>query len=230
MSARNLLERISLSVFDLDRTLTRRPTYSAFLLFVAWQRSPWRIALAPIVAGGMLAYVAKLINRSQLKQLQQRVLIGSSIPTQEIEALAARFSAFVVREWVGEDAMRRIACERSEGRRVVLASAANSVYLDLIARQLGIDEVVATQSTWKNGCLIPQIAGENCYGMAKRDMLIHHFRSQGLERERLHVRFFSDHASDLPTFEWADEPIAVNPSAPLRSIAARQGWEVLRWL
>jgi len=218
-----------LSIFDLDRTLTRKPTYSAFLLFVAWKRSPWRVILLPIVAGAMLAYVAKLIDRSQLKQLQQRILIGQSIPGDEAQALSARFSAFVVREWIGDDALGRITCERDEGRRIVLASAANSVYLDLIANKLGISEVVATQSTWENDCLVPRI-GENCYGMAKRDMLIQYLESQGLKRENLHIRFFSDHASDLPTFEWADEPIAVNPSASLRLIAERQGWEVLRWL
>ena len=34
-----------------------------------------------------------------------------------------------------------------------------------------------------------------------------------------HVRFYSDHASDAPVFEWADEPVAVNPHDRLRRLA-----------
>jgi phosphoserine phosphatase len=40
------------------------------------------------------------------------------------------------------------------------------------------------------------------------------------------VRFYSDHASDAPVFEWADEPVAVNPHAKLAKLAATRGWTV----
>jgi phosphoserine phosphatase len=35
--------------------------------------------------------------------------------------------------------------------------------------------------------------------------------------------------SDLPTFDWADEPIAVHPSPKLRAVAAERGWPILDW-
>ncbi|CAN5309960.1 hypothetical protein BH11PSE5_BH11PSE5_22790 [soil metagenome] len=44
-----------LSIFDLDRTLTRKPTYTSFLLFAARRRSPLRLLLAPAVLACMLA-------------------------------------------------------------------------------------------------------------------------------------------------------------------------------
>lgn len=220
---------LKISVFDLDRTLTRRPTYSAFLVFVAWHRSPLRLALLPLVVALMAAYAMRLITRTRFKQLEHRVLLGRSLPGSEIRKLADRFAAFVASAWVSPQARQRIAQERSEGRVVVVASAANSIYLDPIARLLEIGHVVATQSTWRGDALLPDIDGQNCYGVAKRDMLEAYAAQQGWARDAIHVRFFSDHLSDAPTFAWADEPIAVNPSRALRPFAAEHGWPILDW-
>ena len=59
-----------------------------------------------------------------------------------------------------------------------------------------------------------KIDGENCYGPAKLRMIEEWLQKSGLERG--HVRFYSDHASDAPVFEWADEAVAVNPHAGSR--------------
>jgi len=46
---------------------------------------------------------------------------------------------------------------------------------------------------------------------------------------RAHVRFYSDHASDVPVFDWADEPVAVNPHDRLLVLARRRGWRIDDW-
>jgi phosphoserine phosphatase len=45
----------------------------------------------------------------------------------------------------------------------------------------------------------------------------------------MHVRFYSDHVSDAPTFAWADEPVAVNAHGPLRALARARGWRIEDW-
>ena len=72
-----------------------------------------------------------------------------------------------------------------------------------------------------------KILGENCYGPAKLSMVTDWLAKSGLSRG--HVRFYSDHASDAPVFEWADEPVAVNPHDRLRRLAAERGWTVEDW-
>lgn len=52
---------------------------------------------------------------------------------------------------------------------------------------------------------------------------------EGLTRSDLRIRFYSDHVSDAPVLEWADEPFAVNAHGPLRKLAAAKGWTVLDW-
>jgi phosphoserine phosphatase len=51
----------------------------------------------------------------------------------------------------------------------------------------------------------------------------------GLKGAHGHVRFYSDHVSDRPVFEWADEPVAVNPHGKLRRLAERCGWKIEDW-
>ena len=50
-----------------------------------------------------------------------------------------------------------------------------------------------------------------------------------LARGDAHIRFFSDHVSDAPCLDWADEGFAVNAHAPLRALAKKRGWAILDW-
>ena len=74
-----------------------------------------------------------------------------------------------------------------------------------------------------------KIAGENCYGPAKMRMIADWVDASGLRGTHGHVRFYSDHVSDQPTFEWADEPVAVNPHGKLRRLADERGWTIEDW-
>ena len=141
----------------------------------------------------------------------------------------AVFAKRIVAKGVYADARERIAADRAEGCRVVIATASYDFYVRSIAAQLGIDEIIATRSTVEDDRMLPRIAGENCYGPAKLRMIEAWMAGQGIARDDAHVRFYSDHVSDAPTFEWADEPFAVNPHPALLKLATEKGWPVLRW-
>ena len=65
-----------LAIYDMDRTVTRHATYTPFLLYCAAKRSPARLALVPLAALSMLAYIAKFIDRGRLKEINHRLLLG----------------------------------------------------------------------------------------------------------------------------------------------------------
>ncbi|MFN3474427.1 MAG: HAD-IB family phosphatase [Blastomonas sp.] len=220
---------VKISVFDLDRTLTQKPTYTALLVFMAWHQARWRLMLAPVVVLAMLAYLAKVVSRRRLKEIEHALIIGRAVPRANARRLAEMFADRLAADGFFADGKKRIAAERAEDRRVIMATAANGFYVEALAKRLGIDEVVCTRSTWQGETLTPQIEGENCYGEAKREMVESYLEEQGLARADVHVRFFSDHVSDKPTFEWSDEPIAVNPSPKLRALAQKRRWSVLHW-
>src|SRR6266581_3359688 len=80
-----------LAIYDMDRTVTRSATYTPFLLHCAVRRAPWRLLLLPLVALSMLAYVARLIDRAKLKEINHRLLLGSKIHPRDLTPLVDSF-------------------------------------------------------------------------------------------------------------------------------------------
>jgi HAD superfamily phosphoserine phosphatase-like hydrolase len=127
-------------------------------------------------------------------------------------------------------ARRSIAADKAAGRRLVMATASYRLYAAAIARRLGFDDVIATETMRDAaGRVVARIDGANCYGLGKLDMIEAWLQSEGLERESLHIRFYSDHVSDHQVHRWADEPVAANAHDRLLRLAQVEGWEVVDW-
>jgi hypothetical protein len=65
-----------LAIYDMDKTVTRRPTFGLFLLHAALRLAPWRLLLAPAAMLASLCYLAGLIDRGRLKEINYRLLVG----------------------------------------------------------------------------------------------------------------------------------------------------------
>lgn len=219
----------AVSIFDLDRTLTRKPTYTALLAFMSWHVAPWRLVTAPIILLAMLGYLCGLYSRQRVKEIEQWLLLGDRVKRADVEREAQLFASRLDADGLLATGKAAIARDRAAGRRIILATAANQFYSAALAERLGITEVIATQSVWRDNYLTSKIEGENCYGLSKARMAAHYLEEQGVSRDKAHVRFYSDHISDLPTFEWADEQIAVNPSRKLYDHALSLNWPILFW-
>jgi HAD superfamily hydrolase (TIGR01490 family) len=219
-----------LAIYDMDRTVTRRATYTPFLLHCALRRAPWRLLLLPFVALSMLAYVTRLIDRGRLKEINHRLLVGHRVHPRELKPLIESFADKQVATNVRPGARAAIARDKADGRRLVLATASYRLYADAIAQRLGFDDVIGTHSLiGLDERVHARIAGENCYGPAKLRMIADWVEASGLKGARGHVRFYSDHVSDRPAFEWSDEPVAVNPHGKLRRLAEARGWAIEDW-
>ncbi len=219
-----------LAVYDMDRTVTKDATYTPFLLHCAIKRAPWRLLFLPIVLLSMLAYVARLIDRARLKEINHRLLLGGKIHPNDLQPLVASFADKQVASNIRPGALEAIARDKAEGRRLVLATASYRLYADAIAERLGFDDVIGTGSViGLDQRVHAKIAGENAYGEAKMRMIADWVEKSGLKGVHGHVRFYSDHVSDRPAFEWADEPVAVNPHGKLRRVAEERGWAIEDW-
>ena len=127
-------------------------------------------------------------------------------------------------------ARTRIAADKAAGRRLVMATASYRLYAAAIAERLGFDDVIATETLPDpRGRIVARIDGSNCYGLGKLDMIEAWLQREGLERDAVHIRFYSDHISDSHVHRWADEAFATNADARLIRMAEEEGWEVLDW-
>ena len=214
------------AIYDMDRTVTRHATYTPFLLHCALRRAPWRLVLLPVMAVAVLCYAAKLIDRGRLKEICHRLFLGHKRHPSELRPLVESFAKRTLVTNVRPGAA--IARDRAEGRRIIMATASYRLYADAIGERLGFDDVIGTGSIIGLDARVhAKIDGENCYGPAKLRMVEDWLAKSGFERG--HVRFYSDHASDAPVFEWADEAVAVNPHDRLKRLAAQRGWAIEDW-
>lgn len=222
---------MSVSIYDMDRTITRGGTWTPWLLFFARREAPWRLLLAPLLGLALLAYAARLITRARLKEHGHRLLMGRHIPRARLVAAAQAYAAEVIAGNVFPAALEQLARDRGEGRRLVLATASNEYYVRAIADRLGIDDVIATASRWEDDRLHHRLGGDNCYGDGKRVLVDAWLHREGLSGVPL--RFYSDHVSDRPVFELAEasggEAVAANPSKALRQLARERGWRIVDW-
>lgn len=221
--------KATLAIYDMDRTVTRGPTFGPFLWHALWRLAPWRALFAPVVALTTLAYGLKLIDRGRLKELNYRLLVGAASP-ERLERVVQSFADKQVETNILPGARARLSEDKAAGRRLVMATASYRLYAAAIARRLGFDDVIATDTRVdEKGRTIATIDGRNCYGLGKLDMIEGWLQREGLERDAVHIRFYSDHVSDSPVHRWANEAFATNPHARLIRVAEQEGWEVLEW-
>ena len=185
----------------------------------------------PLLGLALIGYALKLMSRSRLKELGHQLLMGRHIPRARLAAAATAYADAVLAGNVHAGALAQLAKDRAAGRRLVLATASNEYYVGAIARKLGMNDVIATASRWEEDRLHHRLGGDNCYGDVKR-VLIEAF----LEREGLAgspIYFYSDHQSDAPVFELAEESggaaFATNASPKLRRLAQLRGWQIVDW-
>jgi HAD superfamily phosphoserine phosphatase-like hydrolase len=214
----------------MDKTITRKATYTPFLLHACRALAPWRLLLLPLVGLTLIAYGLRLIDRARLKEWNYLLLIGRGIAPERLEPVVESFAAHQAETNIMPGALRSIAADKAAGRRLVMATASYRLYAAAIARRLGFDDVIATNTMRDSeGRIVARIDGANCYGLGKLDMIEAWLQREGLERGTVHIRFYSDHVSDHHVHRWADEAVAANAHDRLVRLAESEGWEVVDW-
>jgi HAD superfamily hydrolase (TIGR01490 family) len=220
-----------LAIYDMDKTITRKATFAPFIAHVIRYYARWPMLLLPLMGLTSFAYVARLISRSQLKEWNLCLLLGGRIDRTKAAAIAQSFARETFGNNVLGGALGRIACDKADGYRIILATASYRLYVEAIAERLGIADVIATELVASDQeTLLPRIDGSNCYDVEKLNHIRRWMAQQGLERCDCYIRFYSDHISDAPCLEFADEAFATNPHAPLRTLARERGWVVFDWV
>jgi HAD superfamily hydrolase (TIGR01490 family) len=217
------MQRIAL--YDLDRTVTRAPTFTPFLVHMAASGNPLRLLALPLWVLAMLGYKAKLYGRKPLKQFGLALLVGRVVRGP---ALAPRIAAFVAKQLAGNiqpGARAQIAADRAAGVRLVLVTAAPEIYAEALAEALGFEAVIATRHQRDaSGHLLALIEGENNYGGEKVARVAAWLAAQGLARSAVHLTAYTDHASDTPILDFADAGVLVG-----RYARAQRGWRQVDW-
>jgi phosphoserine phosphatase len=216
------------AIYDMDRTVTQRATYTPFLIHCAVRRAPWRLALLPFVIASMLAYVLKIIDRGRLKEINHRLLIGHKRHAHELKPLIDSFAEKMLASNVRPGARAAIAHDKSEGRRVVMATASYRFYAAKSpnAWALMIASAPIRSWAWMSGST-PRSMGK--IATARPSSRWSRSGSPQPDWSAAMCDSIQTMPATRPCFEWADEPVAVNPHDRLQRLASERGWRQEDW-
>ena len=217
------MQRIAL--YDLDRTVTRAPTFTPFLAHMAGSGNRLRLLGLPLWVLAMLGYKAGLYGRKPLKQFGLALLVGKVVRSP---VLQPRIDTFVARQLarnIQPGALAQIAADRAAGVRLVLVTAAPEIYAEALAQALGFEACIATRHRRDaHGNLLALIDGENNYGAHKVARIGAWLAAEGLSRTQCNLTAYTDHASDAPILNFADTGVLVGRFAKPESGWAQADW------
>jgi hypothetical protein len=114
------------------------------------------------------------------------------------------------------------------GETRVLITATNSFVTAPIAREFGIEHLIATDPEARNGEFTGGVEGTPCFREGKVTRLEAWLDAHGETIKSVSKStFYSDSHNDLPLLEQVTHPVAVDPDANLRTQAVARGWPVM---
>jgi HAD superfamily hydrolase (TIGR01490 family) len=122
----------------------------------------------------------------------------------------------------------RALVERHAGDLRVLITATNSFVTAPIAREFGIEHLIATEPAHVDGEFTGEVTDIPCFREGKVQRLDEWLARRGATLESFDESwFYSDSLNDLPLLERVTHPVAVDPDATLRAHAEAMAWPVI---
>jgi HAD superfamily hydrolase (TIGR01490 family) len=213
-----------LALFDLDNTLLAGDSDYEWAQF--------------LIEEGILErehYEAR--NREFYEQYKAGVLDIREVLDFQLKPLS-RYSRDVLDTWHRGFMQRKIApmisaaaralVAKHRGDLTVIITATNSFVTAPIARELGVEHLVATVPEECNGRFTGGVSGLPCFREGKVSRLDDWLASRGLALDAFSESwFYSDSANDLPLLERVTHPVAVDPDSRLLAVARERGWQIL---
>jgi phosphatidylglycerophosphatase C len=149
------------AAFDLDGTLAERDTLVPFLRMAAG--TP-RLCRGLVV--NALGMARARIDRD-LRDVAKEQLLIATIGGRRVDDLRAIGDRYAPTIALQHDIVSRLHEHQRAGHETVVVTASPTLYVDVLARQLGIDAVIATELEVIDECVTGRFAGANCRSAEK---------------------------------------------------------------
>lgn len=143
---------------------------------------------------------------------------------EQVRAIAAEALHHVVTPTIYAEARELIEKHRAAGHEVIIISASATMLVELIAAELGVDQVVATEMETSAGKFTGEISFY-CKGPAKATAMRRLAAANHYDLSASYA--YSDSATDIPMLEAVGNPTAVNPDRQMKKKSLENGWEIL---
>lgn len=205
--------------FDFDKTLLTVESAKPGLKFL-YERKEISLGFVLTVMAANVLYRHHLISEGRMSRLLLNIYRGKRLA--DFEAGARQFYEDSIKPLLAPNMLEKVSRHARAGHLLVLVSGSVRYYLKEVVRDLKFDHLLCTDlEVGEDGLLTGRTDGPLCIDAQKE-----------IQIRRLAHRFnvdltasyaYGNHQSDIPMLSLVGNPIAVEPTAPLRSWAQRRG-------
>ena len=227
MSLQTLIENIAAAkpgpktcaVFDFDGTIISGYSATAFLKD---QIARGEIAPADLIQLTQAAtrFGIGSLGFSALMAVHAQYLAGRS--ETDYIANSERLFRRAIAKLIYPEARQLIEAHRAAGHSVAIISSATPYQVMPAARDLGIQDVYASDLEVVDGQFTGGVVTPTCFGQGKVDAAERFTEKQSSDLERCF--FYSDSTDDIQLLEAVGRPVVLNGSRELKALARKSGW------
>lgn len=216
-----------LALFDLDNTLIAGDSDYAWGQFLVAVGKVDGAAYARANQQFFRDYQAGKLDIAEYLRFALAPL--ARLEPQELAALHSQFMREVISAMWLPRAEALLTRHRAAGDELLIITSTNRFVAEPICRQLGVEAVIATEPEVRDGRYTGAVVGRPSFGEGKVVRLQQWLSARGepSDNSLSGSFFYSDSINDLPLLLAVDNPVAVDPDAALRAIAAGKGWPII---
>lgn len=214
---------MALALFDLDNTLIRGDSDYEWGLFIVDQGLVEKEYYSQQRERFYQDYLRGELDIELFQSFQQAIL--TRYEPAQLFAWREQFVAKHIHplRLAASDAL--LAQHRQQGDTLLIVTATNHFITETIARWLGVETLIATETGMIDGRYTGKMSGVPCYKEGKIERLRQWCEQHGVSLEG--ATFYSDSHNDIPLLEFVTHPVAADPDATLEKHAQEKGWPII---
>ena len=146
-------------------------------------------------------------------------------PIEKLHALRAKFVKEIILPLITQKSRDLLKAHREQGDYLLIITATNLFVTEPIAKELGVDDIIATEPEIVDGLYTGKVSGVASFQEGKVQRLTDWLVQKDLSLEGSY--FYSDSRNDLPLLELVDHPVAVDADDTLLAHAKEQDWAIM---
>jgi len=217
---------VNLALFDLDNTLLSGDSDFEWSQFLIEQGVLDRELFEAKNVAFYEQYKAGTLNIVEFLDFQLKPLARHA--RKVLDEWHEEFMRNKMRPIMGAKARDLVRRHQAAGDLCMIVTATNSFVTAPIAREFGVEYLIATEPEQKDGEFTGRVAGVPSFREGKVVRMENWLAERGWNWESFEKSwFYSDSLNDLPLLCKVRQPIAVDPDPTLRAYAEEQGWTVI---
>ena len=152
----------------------------------------------------------------------------ASHPRARLEQWRAEFMREKVKPMIRAKGKELVRGHLGKGHLCAIVTSTNSFITAPIARELGVDHLLATELEVRDGRFTGKPSGTPSFRQGKVTRLAEWLGARGQSLASFAASwFYTDSLNDLPLLERVTQPVAVDPDEILRREALARGWRII---